>query len=118
MIDEASPLDVAWLAGLLEGEAAFDLHRQRYPRVRLAMTDRDTVEHAARLMGASVRCSLNAAPASATWHAEISGPKAEQVMRAILPHMHARRSQRIASVLGHAPATDKSAPKVACTPAP
>lgn len=113
MIENASALEVAWLAGLLEGEAAFDLHKGRYPRVRLGMTDRDTVEHAARLMGASVRLSLNRAPYSATWHTELSGPKAEAVMRAILPLMHTRRSQRIAAVLAHAPATDKTPPKVA-----
>lgn len=113
MIDGAFPTDIAWLAGLLEGEGSFDLHRHRYPRVRLAMADRDTVERAAQLMGACVRVSLPRPPHSAMWHAELSGPGAEAVMRAVLPHLGARRSARVAAVLGHAPATDKTPPKVA-----
>jgi len=64
-------------------------------------------------MGGSVRVQLNTAPNSATWHVEVSGPKAETVMRTILPLMSARRSARIAAVLGHAPATDKTPPRVA-----
>jgi hypothetical protein len=38
----------------------------------------------------------------------VTGPKAEAVMRAILPHMGARRSARIAEILGHAPKTAKT----------
>lgn len=93
------PADLIWLAGLLEGEGAFDAHRQRYPRIRLQMTDRDTVERAARLMGTTVRLSLKRAPASATWNAELSGDRAAAIMATLLPHMGARRSQRIADVL-------------------
>ncbi|MEU4568649.1 hypothetical protein [Micromonospora sp. NPDC023956] len=116
MIERASLLDVVWLAGLLEGEGAFDLHRDRYPRVRLEMTDRDVVGRAATLFGCSVRVTLRPAPAQATFHAEVSGGRAEAVMRAILPHMGARRSQRIAGVLGRAPKTDKSPPKLSRPP--
>jgi hypothetical protein len=67
------------------------------------MTDRDVIDRAASLMGASTRLTMRPAPYQATWHAEVSGPKAEAVMRAILPHMGARRSGRIAGVLGRAP---------------
>lgn len=92
--------DVVWLAGLLEGEGTFDLHRGKYPRVRVAMTDRDVVGRAATLLGARVRLSLKPAPYKASWHAEISGEKASEVMRAVLPHMGARRSAKIAEILG------------------
>ncbi|GAB1641784.1 hypothetical protein [Krasilnikovia sp. MM14-A1259] len=108
MIEYATDTDVVWLAGLLEGEGAFDLHRSRYPRVRVAMTDRDVIGRAATLFGVSVRLSMRPAPHSAMWHAEVSGPKAEAIMRAILPHMGARRSARIAAILGHAPTTSKA----------
>lgn len=94
--------DLYWLAGLLEGEGAFDLHRGKYPRIRLAMTDRDTVGRAATLLDGKVRLSLKPAPQQATWHVEISGTKAAAIMRLILPHMGARRSGKIATVLGHA----------------
>jgi hypothetical protein len=91
--------DLIWLAGLLEGEGTFDSHRGKYPRIRLAMTDRDVVGRAASLMDAKIRLSLHAAPAKPTWHAEISGEKAAEVMRLILPFMGTRRSAKIAEVL-------------------
>lgn len=92
--------DLLWLAGLLEGEGSFDAHRGKYPRIRLAMTDRDVVGRAASLMGSEFRLALHPAPAKATWHTELSGEKAAEIMREILPFMGTRRSQRIADVLG------------------
>jgi hypothetical protein len=92
--------DTIWLAGLLEGEGTFDLHRDRYPRVRVAMTDRDVVGRAATLFGSSIRLSLKRLPYKATWHAEITGAKAVAIMRAVLPHMGSRRSGKIAEILG------------------
>lgn len=92
--------DLLWLAGLLEGEGSFDAHRGKYPRIRLAMTDRDIVGRAASLMDSKIRLALHPAPASATWHTEISGVRAAAIMRDILPHMGTRRSGRIADVLG------------------
>lgn len=92
--------DLFWLAGLLEGEGTFDLHKGRYPRIRLAMTDRDTVGRAATLMDAKIRLSLHPLPYKATWHTEISGERAAEIMREVLPFMGARRSQKIAEILG------------------
>lgn len=100
MINDATHDEVVWLAGLLEGEGAFDLHRQRYPRVRVAMTDRDVVGRAARLMGSTVRLTIRPQPYKPIWHAEISGQPAVDVMSAVLPYMGARRSSKIASILG------------------
>lgn len=93
--------DLVWLAGLLEGEGTFDLHRGRYPRIRLGMTDRDVVGRAATLLGSRVRVSLRAAPMTATWHTEVSGTRAAALMELLLPLMGARRSSRIATILGH-----------------
>ncbi|SCL32937.1 hypothetical protein GA0070616_4594 [Micromonospora nigra] len=108
MISQATREDVIWLAGVAEGEACIDLHRGRYPRIRIGMTDRDVVGRVATLMGVSVRVSFRPAPHAAMFHAEAQGPKAEAVLRALLPHMGARRSARIAQVLGHAPKTSKT----------
>lgn len=91
--------DVLWLAGLLEGEGTFDSHRGKYPRIRLAMTDRDIVGRAASLMDTKIRLSLHTAPAKPTWHAEVSGDRAAQIMGEILPFMGSRRSGKIAEVL-------------------
>ena len=108
--------DLLWLAGLLEGEGCFDLHRARYPRVRLGMTDRDVVGRAATLFGSRVRLTLKPAPATATWHTEVSGARAEEIMEAVLPFMGARRSAKIATILGHARMRDFA--KTASLPGP
>lgn len=50
-------VDLAWLAGLWEGEGTFmpgPPSRSHKPVIRLHMTDRDVVEHAANLMVASI----------------------------------------------------------------
>jgi len=94
--------DLIWLAGLLEGEGAFDLHRGKYPRIRVGMTDRDVIGRAATLLGGNVRLSLKPAPAKAMWHVEVSGAKALAAMTLLLPFMGARRSAKIAEVMGHA----------------
>ncbi len=99
MIADADRDDVIWLAGLLEGEGTFDLQRGKYPRVRVSMTDRDVVGRAATLFGSSIRLTLRTAPHRPMWHAEVQGPKAVSVMRAVLPFMGARRSARIAEIL-------------------
>lgn len=109
--------DLLWLAGLLEGEGSFDAHRGRYPRIRLGMTDRDVVGRAASLMDSSIRLSLHAAPEKPTWHTELSGTKAAEVMRAILPFMGARRSAKIAECLAVAE-WPKGACRGASTPGP
>ncbi|WP_036959174.1 hypothetical protein [Promicromonospora kroppenstedtii] len=118
---EISREDAIWLAGLLEGEGTFDLHRKKYPRVRVGMSDRDVVGRAATLMGAQVRLSLKPYPNAAMFHAEVSGTKAVAVMEAVLQHMGARRSAKIATVLGWARlATDASGapgPKISRPPA-
>lgn len=94
--------DLMWLAGLLEGEGSFDLRDGRYPRIRVGMTDRDTVGRVASLIGVRVRLSFRRAPEQAMWHAEVTGARAAEVMELVLPHMGARRSARIATILGHA----------------
>lgn len=91
--------DLIWLAGLAEGEFCFDVHRGKYPRVRVGLTDRDITGRAATIMGVGVRLSLKRYPNKPTWHAEVSGPRAADIMRQLLPLMGARRSAKIAEIL-------------------
>ena len=93
-----SEVDLVWLAGLLEGEGTFDLQRGKYPRIRLTMTDRDIVGRAASLLDSTLRLTY-AREHKPLWSAEKQGPRAAEVMEAILPHMGARRSHQIATVL-------------------
>jgi hypothetical protein len=46
-------LEIAWLAGLLEGEGCFAMYGNDRPLIKLAMTDLDTISKAAGLMGCS-----------------------------------------------------------------
>lgn len=92
--------DLIWLAGLCEGEATFDLQRKKYPRIRVAMTDRDVVGRVATLIGTSIRCVLKPLPNKAIWTAELQGDRAAAVMRELLPYMGSRRSSKIAEILG------------------
>lgn len=92
--------DLIWLAGLLEGEGTFDLHKQKYPRIRVGMADRDVVGRAATLMGSSIRMSISTVGNKAMFHAELSGAKAAEIMWLLLPHMGTRRSAKIGEILG------------------
>lgn len=58
-----SDIEIAWMAGLLEGEGCFTAEggqraRFRYPRITLGMTDRDVVERASVLFDARVQAPI------------------------------------------------------------
>lgn len=51
--------ELYWLAGLIEGEGCFDMHyrgtnRIGYLRLRLAVTDRDVLEHASKILNCKI----------------------------------------------------------------
>lgn len=111
------PAELAWLAGLLEGEGCFTRTGNGAPAVdgskkyRVAVSvggnDRDVIEHAARLMKSSAR-RIEPTPGSRAtdyWTVSISGPRAEAVMLAVLPFMGERRSARIAQLLADHPSS-------------
>jgi hypothetical protein len=51
LTETLSKVDIAWLAGLLEGEGSFMRGKRKdAPGISLAMTDRDVVERAAKLL--------------------------------------------------------------------
>ena len=102
--------EIAWLAGLLEGEGCFgqalsNARGQRYlsPLVALNMTDRDIVEKARRLMRSSriiVRkpTRANHKPIYRTY---LNGANAIAVMMTVLPFMGERRAERIKACIAH-----------------
>lgn len=106
---EISDYELAWLAGLLEGEGSFMLDRNhqagrvhRYPKIVVGMTDRDVIEHAARLFGTGV---YNVPPdprrphGKAAYRTHVTGRRAAELMRAMLPWLGERRSAKIVSIL-------------------
>src|SRR4051812_6399725 len=99
--DWETPTDVeiAWLAGLLEGEGSFMAHwatthknngsDQRYFRIDLSMTDEDVVRKAARLMGATSLFVQNRKETGRKpmWRTRLMGKHAREVAKLIRPHM-------------------------------
>ncbi len=113
-------LEIAWLAGLLEGEGCFRVNdspaRKKSGRrpsltVKLKMSDEDIVTRAADLMKAARVRAIKPSQTKAnnTYHnrerwsdvyeLEIGGQKAEDVMSAVLPYMGKRRSAKIRECL-------------------
>ncbi len=100
---------VAWLAGLLEGEGSF-MHpapsRPRSPVVSLSMTDQDVVERAASILGVSAcRTAPRSSTGRAVWCVQARGRRAVATMMAVDPYMGERRSLRIEEVLAACPMT-------------
>ena len=89
--------DLYWLAGLLEGEGCFSRTRSS-PLVNLRMTDRDTVDRAAELMGAKVVPKKRDGNRKIAFEARIYGDKALDLMGLMKPLMMERRKSRIEDI--------------------
>ena len=95
-----SNLEIAWVAGLLEGEGTFSYP----PRIRLSMTDKDVVIRAAEIMQA-------AHVVEDTWDADhitgrqvryvctLSGTQAVRWMMTAYGLFGARRQERLKGIL-------------------
>lgn len=107
----AETSELAWLAGLLEGEGSFAVIRNHvrgrtyeYPQIVVTMTDQDVIERVAHLFGNSVyhlgvpKSHDNRARLP-QYRAQVSGASAAAWMRRLLPLMGARRGRRIQEVL-------------------
>lgn len=112
---ELSETEVAWLAGLLEGEGCFTPHKTVFKRsygraiyyqvrVSLQMTDRDIIRRVARLLEVNMNGPYDnnrkargySTPKSLPlWSVAVVGAKAEFISRLILPFMGKRRAARI-----------------------
>ncbi len=87
--------DIAWLGGILEGEAWFGLKERKYPQIRLGMTASDTVIKAASILGLrTYRCKTS-------WILEIRGVKAIEWMMTLYPFLGKDRRSTIARIICH-----------------
>lgn len=93
--------EIAWVAGLLEGEGCFQNHpTQVTPRVVLSMSDRDTVEKYATIVGATAKILIRDFTAKKTaFVCTISGRLAVGWMMTIFPLMSKRRQGKIKEVV-------------------
>ena len=94
-------LDIVWLAGLLEGEGSFKIQTTGGYRgsvcIALQMTDKDTVERAAQLLGGTVWGPHGPYGVSKqqTYQVAIFGSKAASWMMTVFPLMSMRRKSKI-----------------------
>lgn len=113
-IGDIPELEIAWLAGLLEGEGCFSNRSLRYCSlsIQLIMTDADVVVRAAKAMGAykvvKVKENPNRAGSKQLYRAVVYGDSAIQVMERILPYMGERRSKKIIGLLNLRMSASKS----------
>jgi hypothetical protein len=90
-----------WLAAILEGEGSFTKATTGGSlRITLGMTDKDTVNMAAKLMSNhGWPKELKRGKNKSIYRFEVSGERAAFVARQILPYMHSRRRNKISSIL-------------------
>ncbi|MFD4428405.1 hypothetical protein, partial [Nocardia sp. NPDC058497] len=100
-------VEIAWLAGLLEGEGSFAMIRSRvggkvyrYPHIIVNMTDRDVIARVAGLFGGSVYdVPRYIEGRKLAYRAQITGSGAAQWMKDLYPWLGKRRRSRIDEVL-------------------
>jgi hypothetical protein len=93
--------DIAWLAGILEGEGYFNLDETKSGHVYIAlgMTDKDVVERVGKLWDRPVRLKKRVFGCRMLWIVKIYGGAAREWMRLIRPYMGIRRGKRIDYIL-------------------
>ena len=90
--------NIAWLAGLLDGEGYF-ASSTGAPRIHLAMTDEDIVQRVAALTGGRIHSSYQKPNRKRVFRFSANGELAVYWMEAILPFMGERRAARIGELL-------------------
>lgn len=103
-------LDLAWFAGLFEGEGCFSIDRNGCTRLTVAMTDEDVIDriktlfpicqNVAPFQPQPARAGYSVPKIRFTWR--VSDPhEVERITGLILPFLGRRRSERAQEVLRH-----------------
>jgi hypothetical protein len=97
--------ELAWLAGLLEGEGSFFLAKKSngfaYPRVSLNMTDEDIIQRVASMLERRYWPFPRKPPRKTQYALQLEGRPAIKLMEDILPFMGIRRSAKIQELIQH-----------------
>lgn len=99
--------ELAWVAGLLEGEGSFffkKVERGQRLTISLLMSDYDVVEKYAKLVGVTAKIWTVIPKGDREGHktmygAAVQGHAGVRLMKKILPHMGLRRSEKIKTIL-------------------
>lgn len=97
--------ELTWIAGLLEGEGSFSHSKTKTglnsPHVSISMTDKDTIENFARLIGGYSVGRTRRKPQSGKktqWRCAISGKAGVFLAMMVYPWMGQRRRKRISKM--------------------
>lgn len=98
--------ELAWLAGLLEGEGCFFAEKRpgkrMYPRISLEMTDEDVVARVAKMFGKPYHRKNSPSMGShrkTKYYTRVTGKLAVEWMERLQPLMGVRRQEAIAQLL-------------------
>jgi len=97
--EHLSETDIAWIAGLLEGEGSFMKPAKNdpygMPRIQIQMTDHDVIEKIAKMFGVVAYKVKNPRYEQNGWKtpymAFIRGSRAAEMMNIVKPYMGTRR---------------------------
>lgn len=112
-MEKISSKDLAWVAGLLEGEGCFSScntgsgghygkKRYSYPQIQVTMVDLDVLERLLEIVGIGSITGphrVRSEHHNPTWGWKVTGAKAAKLMELIKPHMGLRRTARIEEAL-------------------
>jgi hypothetical protein len=99
----AKVAEIAWLAGLLEGDGSFQLHdngskgkKNKCPLIALSMLDLDVVERVSKIFGCNIGKYLTPKKDKYIYTAR-TGKRSivEPLILALYPYMGARRKEQI-----------------------
>lgn len=87
--------DLAWLAGLLEGEGSFT-HNGTTPTVSVSMTDKDVIERAAKLMNSRVDfVAIRGLMTKPQYRTMLHGIAAVELLIQLRPQLGKRRGEKV-----------------------
>lgn len=99
-----SNFELGWLVGILEGEGCFTYNNTQI--VRIQMVDEDVMEAVRVLLSKitgkeieMVECEEKRSNRQNTYAINVSGERARQIMKTVVPFMHFRRRQKIWQLL-------------------
>jgi len=87
-------IDIAWLAGLIEGEGNISINGRAFT-IRVKMTDHDVILHAAQLLDGKVYPSKVPAGRRPQWLTQVKGAPAAGWAMTLYPWLGQRRRQQV-----------------------
>ena len=103
-MEKLSEYDLGWIVGIIEADGSFTTNG-RNPRIAVKMTDFDTIERFAELMGVRVLGPYKYEDAQLGnkpyWQAHVDGQPARDFMSSTRKKFSLRRQAKIYSLLGN-----------------